>query len=354
MNCGERIRAARKIAGLSQQNLADHVPVTKQSISKYERDEAMPGSEVLLAIAGTLNVPVDFFLRGRPMPPLTEPAYRAHHSKLRKRDLDSVQAQVREWLERYLELEQILPRTCQRKWSLPPHLPRAIRDLEESELAAETLREEWELGDDPIESMVEVLEDRGGKVMDLDGPKGFDGLAFWAEKTPVIVYSSEAQGDRQRFSMAHELAHLLLEPGEDGDAEKVANRFAGAFLLPERRLIAEIGEDRSNLGIRELQILKHKYGMSMQAIIYRAYDLEVISDHVRKKLFRTFSARGWRKEEPGQPVRRETPVRMEQMAAMLLAEDALSRSRVAELLGRDVQAVETTSGADDDITAGSR
>jgi Zn-dependent peptidase ImmA (M78 family) len=200
--------------------------------------------------------------------------------------------------------------------------------------------------------MVEMLEDRGVKVMDLDGPEGFDGLAFWADESiPVIVYSARMPGDRQRFSTAHELAHLLLEPADGVDPEKLAHRFAGAFLFPRERVFSEIGNERRTLAMREMQILKQKYGISMQAIVFRARDLDIISEHGRRTLFRSFSARGWRKREPKPDVPQEKPVRMEQMAAMVLAEDALSKSRVAELLGRELHQPVIVSGAEDDITA---
>lgn len=83
-----------------------------------------------------------------------------------------------------------------------------------------------------------ILEDRGIKVgvIDLAGGEGFDACTFFAEddgRAPVVVRSN-LTGDRQRFSIAHELGHFMIEPGGGLDAERAAHRFAGAFLVPEK------------------------------------------------------------------------------------------------------------------------
>ncbi|MBC7252167.1 MAG: ImmA/IrrE family metallo-endopeptidase, partial [Anaerolineae bacterium] len=186
----------------------------------------------------------------------------------------------------------------------------------------------------PIESLVEVLEDRGIKVGIVSGHEDFDALTFWADGTkPVIVVKRGLPGDRQRFSLAHELGHIVLEPVESVDAEKAAYRFAGAFLVPEPVVYFELGPERRTLDLYELHLLKHKYGLSMQAWIYRAKDLGILAASAATQLFKRFRQEGWHRQEPGDPIPPEEPGRMKRLVLRALAEDMISRSRAAELLG---------------------
>lgn len=340
MSVGERLRAARRMARMSQEKLARQVGVTKQSISKYEKDAATPGSAILLALARALSVPVDFFLRPRPMPRLSEAAYRAHRSKLGKRKLEAIKERVREWLERYLELENLVPASQRPRFKLPRGTRWRIRSADDAEAAALELRKQWGLGVDAIESLVEVLEANGIKVGMIHSESALDGLTLWADDDlPVIVVNGDVPGDRQRLTLAHELGHLMLDVASAVDEEKVAFRFAGAFLVPQPTVLRELGEERRALGVDELYLLKHKYGLSMQAWIYRAFHLGIISPRLREQMVRSFRRRGWHKREPGDQCPPERSKRMRKLTAMALAEEYVSRPRAAELLGilpRDV------------------
>jgi len=338
MSIGERIRAARRIAGLSQEKLRLKVGVTKQSISKYENDKAVPGSAVLLRIARAVDVQVDFFLRPAPMPRVIQPAYRAHCSRLRQKDRQAIEERVREWLERYLELESFLPGSYYQRFVMPKSFPRLVHSMDEAEDRAVELREAWKLGLGPINSVVEVLEGMGIRVCAVDASVGFDGLTFETEAGQyVIVIKRDVPGDRQRLSAAHELGHLLLKPAARLDPEKVAFRFAAAFLVPRSAALQELGPNRQSLELWELRRLKRKYGLSMQAWIYRAGDLGIIKQAYSRRLFKEFRRRGWHKEEPGPEVPAEEPQRMKALGAIAYAERYASPSRVAELLGEKLE-----------------
>ncbi len=100
---GERLKLARQMARLSQQSLADQTGVSKMAISKYEHNQMMPGSDVLLKLADALNVHMEFFLRTAPGLDI-KPLCRTH-SQLNKTEQEVIMAQVQEWLERYLTVE---------------------------------------------------------------------------------------------------------------------------------------------------------------------------------------------------------------------------------------------------------
>ena len=329
MSVGERIKMARRMAGLSMDDLATTAGVSKMAISKYERGINVPGTGVLIRLAQALDVKVAYFLYPVSVS-LSPPVYRRRKS-LRVKDQNAVLGRTQEWLERYLDVESLFGSPVE---FTPPEINRRIARLDEVERAALELRQVWQLGLDPIENLVELLETRGIKVGMVDGPDEFDALTMWANGSlPVIVVKRNSPGDRQRLNLAHELGHLVLEPVEDVDEEKAAYRFAAAFLVPEPVARAELGDHRKTLDLYELHLLKHKYGLSMQAWVYRAKDLGIISSSVAASLFQKFRQENWHHQEPGDPIPPEEPGRMKRFVLRALAEDVISPSRAAELLG---------------------
>ncbi len=329
---GERLKMARKMRGLSQQDVADRVGISRMSISKYERAKMTPSSDVLVKLARALGIKVEYLLRPVEVT-LSVPAFRKK-SRLGKRKQYMMVERTREWLERYRDVERLfgaLPRFVQ------PEIDRYIESVAGAERVAEELRRAWDLGFDAIDNLMEILEARAIKVGVVEGVDDFDALTMWVnEEQPVIVVKGDLPGDRQRFNLAHELGHLILEPIDTIDEEKAAYRFAGAFLVPERVVRQELGEYREWLHLHELHLLKHKYGLSMQAWIYRAKDLGIISEASAGRLFGQFRKRGWHREEPGDPITSEKPGRMKRLVLRALAEEVISRSRAAELLGESL------------------
>jgi len=331
MTIGQRIKQARKAGNLSMRELAEKAQISPMAISKYERDQDTPSSGVLLRLAQSLNTSIDFFFR--PMTAtITLQAYRKH-AILGAKEQEAIRMRIQEWLERYLETEELFPGE-HRPVSLPSY---AVQSLDQAEGAAASLRREWNLGLDPIENLTQLLEDRGIKVGQVDGFEHFDACTFVADSAPVIVSKADLPGDRQRFNLAHELGHLVLQPAGDLNPEDAAHRFVGAFLVPEEAVRFELGLKRSTLEMNELYLLKHKYGLSMQAWIFRARDLAIITPSTSKQLFHQFRARGWHRKEPGQEYPPEKPLRMERLIYRALAEDLISRSKAQELLGEPLQ-----------------
>lgn len=332
VHIGERIKSCRMLAGLSLRELAQQVEVSAQALSKYERNEDIPSSGILIRLSRALNVPIEYLLRP-PTVKLSTPAYRRHRSKMTKKAERLLLAQVQDWLERYLTLEQLVGR---KTVFTPPDIPRKINHERAVEDVAIALRHAWQLGLDPIHNLTEILEERGIKVAFLDGVDSFDALALVANETiPVIVVKRGVPGDRQRFSLAHELAHLLIEMPEDWtlqQVEQVANRFAGAFLVPKPVVIAELGSNRHHISEDELLLLKHKYGLSMQGWVYRARDVGVISHARARKYFQEFRLKGWHRTEPGQPYPPEKSPRLERLIQQALHEDIINPARATELL----------------------
>jgi Zn-dependent peptidase ImmA (M78 family)/DNA-binding XRE family transcriptional regulator len=334
---GERLRMARAMSGLSLREVAERSGVSHVAVSKYERGLDVPSSAVLLRLAAALGVRLDYLFRAENV--VLDP--KVSHYRCRSRcgvqARKRVQAETAECMERYLAVEslfgELLPFAM-------PEIIRAVNDLQDCERAALQVRDAWQLGRDPIESLITVLEDRRVRVCTVQGCAGFDGLAAWvSEGVPVIAVQRDAPGDRQRFDLAHELAHLLLLPGPGLEEESAAHRFAGALLAPEPAVFAELGTHRRDLDPNELYLLKRKYGLSMQAWVRRARDLQIIEQSSYERICRQFSQRGWRRQEPGRPLPPEEPQRVKQLVYRALAEDMISRSRAVELLGEEIPEV---------------
>lgn len=337
---GERIKRARAAAGLSQRQLADRAELSAMAISKFERGLAHPSSKSLIRLARALGTRTEFFLRPTTVE-LEEPEYRKRAS-ISKKQLARIEADILDQVERFVELVALFPTPPVARFEVPRTVPRRIESLAQIEAAALAMREAWHLGHNAIPSLADTLEERGLVVLttDADASAKFDGLAARVGDLPVVVVGSAWPGDRQRFTMAHELGHLVLGArlGPDLDEEKACDRFAGAFLVPEPTVRHELGSHRNRLEPRELHALKHEYGVSMIAWVFRAADASVITDATKTKLFRLFSAKGWRKREPGEPVPPETPKLFERLVLHALAEELISTSKAAELMGMPVTA----------------
>lgn len=332
---GERIKQARIGAGLSLRGLAEKTGnyISAQVIQKYETGKSIPGSDVIIKLSEALGVKVEYFFRPASIPvSLSAPAYRKRVSMSSKSQL-AIQAKVKEQVEKYLEIESLFPADRFKRVSIHDMKERHIKKMEDVERLAEALRDAWSLGLDSIENLAEVLEDRGAMIILLDGEDAFDGLSCWAnENIPIIVSKKGLPGDRQRSNMAHELGHLIMNVSPNIDEEKAAKRFAGAFLVPADDVYRELGRQRNNLDLIELNILKKKYGMSMQQWIYRAKDLGVISESRATQLFRTFHANNWHRTEPGYIITEEMPQSCRMLVLQAVSEGLISPVRAAEFL----------------------
>ena len=336
---GDRLRQARVAAGMSQtevvDSLAEHgVSLTKAGLSKYERGGSVPKPRALRTLAQVLGVDTAFFLEERAVS-IEWLAFRKA-SRLGKKQQERIKT---------LAFVQVAALHSLRRALEPNRQPRPmIRTVvtvpADAESAADQLRERWGLGDLPIGSVTSVIEDAGGIVVESgDEEDLFDGLSGWLDdKTPVIVVSSSVSDDRKRFSLAYELGHLAMDVGEIDSAaeEKLAHRFAAAFLVTSNTARRELGERRRRLDFRELAVLKQKHGLSMQAWIYRAADLGIIDQSHARTLFAEMSARGWRRREPIAFNGHERLMRLQQLAVRALAEGVIS-SATAERLFPGIQ-----------------
>ncbi|WP_415882619.1 helix-turn-helix domain-containing protein [Neptuniibacter sp. QD34_54] len=332
---GERLHRARKASGLSLRALADEVGVSQTTISKYEKGASMPSSAQVLKLAKVLGVKSEFFFR--PVKVQLKGVEYRKRSTAPKKLLAQIEADVLNQAERWTSLLSLYPQQPVPEFSLPAGLPELISELDDIEDVVDHVRDTWDLGLGAVPDMIDVLESMGVLVIvtSIDVQGRLDGLAASVNGTPVIVVSEQWPGDRQRFTLAHELGHLILHGrlDESVNEEKACDRFAGAFLLPRKSVQQHLGDRRSRIEPRELYMLKHEFGISMMGAMMRAAQLGIISDAVKSSLFRFFSAKGWRTREPGDAYPAETTYLYRQLVYKALAEDYIGESKAAELMG---------------------
>jgi Zn-dependent peptidase ImmA (M78 family)/DNA-binding XRE family transcriptional regulator len=317
--------------GLSLRDLGERVALSHAAIKKYEDNEVIPSSDVLIRLAKALDVKVEYFFRPE-LFTLDNIQYRKH-SDMSKQEVDEITARMLDQIERRVELENLFPRPPIEAFKMDL---RKVRDPNDIDAVAAHVREQWALGTEPLPDLIDIFEERGVKVFEVDNQKypRFDGLSANINEIPIIVIGDQWPGDRQRFTLTHELGHLILSHLKkiDFDEESWCNRFAGAFLLPKSALVSILGQYRNNIEPRELSLLKQEFGISMQGILHCAEDAGIISNELYRQLRREFKEKGWDKHEPGEQYPNEKTHIFEQMVFHALAEEYIGESKAAELM----------------------
>ena len=280
LQIGNRINSARLLAGLSLRELANALDgiVSHNAISKYEKGEMMPDSKVLIALSKALDVKTDYFLRPQTVE-ISNIEFRKK-SSLTVKKTNSIKENIKDNIERYIELETFLNFE---NTFINPIKAVVIKNAEDVENAVEQLLHQWDLGINALPNVIEILEDKDIKVVEIDADEKFDGLSGWANQNiPIIVINQNFTVERKRFTVLHELGHLLLSINSEKfthkEIEKFCNIFAGAMLLPKETMFNELGKKRNSISINELIYIKESYGISIQGIMARAKDLGVISN----------------------------------------------------------------------------
>ena len=316
---GERLRSARMYRGLTLTELAKRTEISKQSISLYENDNNTPDYMKVRLLASELNFPYDYFFQKDSYAAKTETTYFRSLASATKKDRTAQSIKL-EYVAKMYEIllefisfpEMNLPSVdfvgCDDVFECENE--DAIQEIED--IAAQ-VRKYWDIGTGPIKDLQYLLEKNGIIVTGFDTNE--DKIDAFSQRTIVagndIYFIAVALGNRPegriRFDMAHELGHILLHPwSEDLEAitkdefkarERQANMFASAFLLPRNSFGKDIASYPTDL--KYYQFLKNKWKVSIQAMIYRAHQLGIMSDNQYQYLMRQVSKNGWRIKEPG-------------------------------------------------------
>ncbi len=291
----DMLSLARDARGVTQTELVGALgdAMSQAKLSKIENGLVQPSEEDVAALAEALQFrPAFFYLPHRRR---GEPAtYHRKRKKLAKRDWATTYAKA--------EIYRIAAASFLRSVMLSPRAPEPPSvDLDQyngdPEQAARALRQYWVLPRGPVEDVTSLLENAGVLVVGFDfGTDLCDGFSQHASEgmPPVIFVNTRQPKDRLRFSLCHELGHLVMHRLPNPMMEREANRFASAFLMPDD----DIRKDFYGLSLDKLMTLKLYWRVSMQSIIVRAQNLGRLSESSYRYYMMNMGKRGWRSKEP--------------------------------------------------------
>jgi Zn-dependent peptidase ImmA (M78 family)/transcriptional regulator with XRE-family HTH domain len=336
-----RLKQARVMRGLSMDalcKLANNI-VSKQSISKYEAGKMMPDSTTLIALSNALSVDIDYFFR--PITVSIDDIEFRKRSKLAAKQIDSIKEIVKDKLERYFEIETL--NDINYDYTLKEENT-IIRNEEDVYPVVEQLKKEWQLGEDGINDLIGVLEDNRIKVVEIDAAEEFDGLSGLVNgTTPVIVLNANFCSERKRFTALHELGHLVLRFDESlsqKEIEVMCNLFASEMLISRGVFKQKIGDKRSDISLSELTDIQVKYGISIDALMYKARMLNIITDNRYTSYFKKKNAvKAFKKAVEMSRAKDEHSSRFIRLVYRALANEVISFSKASSLLELPIERV---------------
>ena len=275
----QRLKNARVMKGYSMDELVAAMgnSLSKMAISKYEKCQLAPSSTVLISLSKALGQPVDYFFRPFTMQ-IESVKFRKHKSKLAVKQEESIKQNISDMFERYITIEEI----CNASVKFISPFKKPVSSAEQVKEAALKLRDHWNIGSDGIINVIDLLEEHGIKVMEIDAPESFDGLSSMVnDEYLVIVLNKAFSSERKRFTALHELGHLILnfdDSVSEKDEEALCNLFANEMLILESMFRRIIGDSRREITYPELRAVQIHFGISCDALMYKAKTCGIISE----------------------------------------------------------------------------
>jgi Zn-dependent peptidase ImmA (M78 family)/DNA-binding XRE family transcriptional regulator len=343
----ERIREAREASGLQPDTFAELIGVSRQALARFENGLMSPGGETMRKIISTAKLPHSFFVASKErsangITPFWRGLKRmeAHHRKRIARRLEWLHDIV-SYVSNFVDLPEL---------SLPQlEFNVNSTDVEQIEHAADALRDHWKLGRGPVLDVSAIMENNG--IMLTREPVGcedMDAVSCWQFGRPYVLYSSDVEGGpRNSYNLSHELAHVLLHASVEVTSEnltlieKQANRFAGAFLLPQESFSREV----LGTSINHFLFLKEKWGISIAAMAYRCKDLGILNSDQHSYLMKQLNVRKIRTQEPLDEIFAvRQPNVIGASIRLLLDNGVKSKSEIVEALALNASDIESLGG----------
>lgn len=328
----QRLINARRIRGISQRELCARLDgrISSNAIAKYETAKMIPSSQNLIAIAEALDFGIDYFFR----PFTVSIDYNSFEfrkrSSLPVKKETSIKERIALLVEKYIEIENITHDDVQ--FTLRYDNVLLGSDNDARSLGAR-FRQDLDLGTDCISTPIEVLENHGVKVIEIDADSKFDGSCVKNIDLPVIVLNRNIIPERRRLTLFHELAHLVLRFEEGADVERLCNVFANEVLLPSAALKSLLGERRKNLSWKELKLIQESYGISVDAILVKAKQIGIISETTHRALCIDLNRNPELKMRVQESVyQKEESSRFERLVYKALSDNLITVTKAADLL----------------------
>jgi Zn-dependent peptidase ImmA (M78 family)/DNA-binding XRE family transcriptional regulator len=327
---GDMLTLAREYRALSQEELARRIGLSQAQIAKIEAGLKPEMDDSLGAkIASALEFPPSFLSQDETLIGFGSSAYfyrkRATIPAPDRKKIHSTVNLLRIAIKRILPHVEIAPKRPLPSWSIDDYGFSAAN-------VARALRAHWLVPDGPIKNLTALVESAGVLVVCCSfGHKTIDATSLrLADMPPLIFMNSDVPGDRWRFTLAHELAHLIMHREPHDEMETEADAFAGEFLVPKDEFSPQVSR-LPRLQIRDLIPMKRYWKVSIQALIFRAYEAGAITEAQKRNLFVRMSQLNMRQTEP-EPIDLEVPSNLSRMFTTLMEVLHFTFKEVSDLL----------------------
>lgn len=336
-----RLKNARIMKGYSMDELVSKMGnnVSKMAISKYENCQLAPNSTIIISLSKALQQPIDYFFRPFSVQ-IESIKFRKTRSRLPAKQEKAIKESVSDLIERYLNIEE----TCNASVNFSSPLVESIDSDSDIKKSALKIRKDWKLGTDGIVNVIDLLEEHGVKVMEIDAPSSFDGLSSMVnDKYPVVILNKTFSSERKRFTALHELGHLVLRFSEsilEKEEESSCNLFANEMLIPETVFKNLLGTKRHDISYQELKAIQIQFGISSDALMYKAKSCGIISE----QRYRAFCIQKNKSSDFKQMIEKsyypnEESLRFPRLVYNALSNELITLSKAASLLRQPVEKV---------------
>ena len=329
---GENLKRIRLLKHLSLKEAGLLLNMSATGISKYEKGDIVPNSAKLIEFANAYNVKAVDLLEVYEPVKLNFNSFRKR-KKLTGEKLELLKEIIQKKVSDYMFVisESNISKTkIFEKFDCDK--------LENAENIAYMFRKKLGFSNNqPIYNLIDTLENLGIIIIQIPNSEklfdGFDGLSETINNTPIIIIRDDiVDGARQRFTICHELGHLLLNIKNGIDEEKACNVFASSLLMPKEAIINEFGPIRKNISLYELYQFKREYKVSVAAILYRLKELNVISEYFYKLSNIKLSKNNLKTNEV-ENITPEQTYQFKKLVHRLCIDELISIDRACELLG---------------------
>lgn len=327
---GENIKKYRILKGISLRKFGELVGLSQTAIAKYEQNILIPDGEKLIKFAHALDCKVIDLLKDNSNKKVLNLNFRKRKSLTGKR-LELLKQIINDKVYNYLDVLQLnaIDSVKIKKYK--------VSSLSDAEQAAIKFRKDNQINElFPLTNLCDIIENLGIAIViinnDNDLFDGFDGVSEVVNGFPFICMSSDINYYRQRFTLAHELGHLILQIDDSLDDEKICNEFASALLLPRKALLQECGSKRIAITDREYKIIQDEYKVSIKAIIYSLNKYGIVSDNYAKLAYINFNKYYKYEEDNNSSENTELPRKYEQLVLRLESQNIITQSRYNELM----------------------
>jgi Zn-dependent peptidase ImmA (M78 family)/transcriptional regulator with XRE-family HTH domain len=327
---GDMLRLARQRLGVTQKAASGRLGIVQPLLSRLENGMAAADEPFLIRAAQVYDVPRSFFDILDPVygPPVSVHPMTRGASDVTARDLDMITAELN---IRLMHLRRFLDGVDFEPTSKLPVLD--IEQFGTPEKIAAIVRAHWGIPSGPIRNLMRWVE-RAGVVVGLSkfGGASVSGVTFRAPGSPPIVLLNVLHpADRMRFTLAHEIGHLVQHRFPTATMEEEANEFAAALLMPDAEIRSAFQGRKITLEL--LAALKPEWEVAMQTLLMRASSLGFVTSNQARYLWQQISSRGWRSREPAElDFPKETPKVLPSIVGTYLSDLGYSMSQLTNLM----------------------